>query len=351
MYKILCTAEFDDQISEKFQHISQFDRVGFSIDKDPAKRMNLEEIISALQGYDVHISGYEKITDEVIKNCADLKLILSVRDGPEENIDIDACTKAGIPVLFSSGRCERSVPEFTFLAMMTLAKPIREASGLLRQERWSQANDLRIRRICEQSTELYGKTIGIIGLGRNGHGLACRCTAFGMKVLAYDPYISAETAASCGAIMTSLEELMSTSDYVSVLARVTPSTIGIVTRELIYSMKPGACLINTARAALVDNEALLEALTDGRIRAALDVYTKEPLPVDSPLYNIPESRLLLTPHLAGLSLERIVYQSEKLYDAYDRYTRGELIRNIKNPEVMQTEAFRQKDTGLFGYRR
>ena len=154
MLRLLCTAEFDDGWTERFGKLVEMDRVGFSLDKDPDKRMGKEQIIKALQGYDIHISGYEKLSEEVLYQCPDLKLILSVRDGPEENIDIRACTRLGIPVLFSSGRCERSVPEFTFLAMMMMAKPVLQASHVFRMEKWTKKNDLRLRRINESSAEM-----------------------------------------------------------------------------------------------------------------------------------------------------------------------------------------------------
>lgn len=342
MFRLLCTAEFDDEWTKKFQEIVEMDRVGFSLDKDPKKRMNEQQIIKALKGYDIHISGYEQLTKDVLYKEPDLKLILSVRDGPRENIDVDACTDLGIPVLFSSGRCERSVPEYTFLAMMMLAKPVERVSQIIRREKWTKSNDLKLRRINENSTEMAGKTVGIIGLGRNGMGLATRCSAFQMKILGYDPYIKEELAAENGIALTSMEEVFKTADYVVVLARVTEETKRMITRELIWSMKKDACFINTARAALVDNEALLDALEQERIRAALDVFDQEPLPIDSRVYDISEERLLLTPHLAGVSIERIAYQSEKLYDALVKYMSGEMPENIANPEVFETEEYKKR---------
>lgn len=342
MFRLLCTAEFDDEWTKKFQQIVEMDREGFSLDKDPKKRMNQQQITKALKGYDIHISGYEQLTKDVLYKEPDLKLILSVRDGPRENIDVDACTDLGIPVLFSSGRCERSVPEYTFLAMMMLAKPVERVSKIIRKEKWTKENDLKLRRINEGSTEMAGKTVGIIGLGRNGMGLAVRCKAFQMKILGYDPYIKEEMAAEQGIELTSLEELFRESDYVVVLARVTEETKRMVTRELIWSLKKDACFINTARAALVDNDALLDALEEDRIKAALDVFDQEPIPTASRVYSISEDRLLLTPHLAGVSIERIAYQSEKLYDALVKYMNGEMPENVANPEVFETEEYKQR---------
>ena len=348
MLRLLCTAEFDDGWTEKFRKLVDMDRVGFSLDKDPKKRMGKEQITKALKGYDIHISGYEKLSEEVLYQCPDLKLILSVRDGPEENIDIQACTRLGIPVLFSSGRCERSVPEFTFLAMMMMAKPVLSATHVFRTEKWTEKNDLRLRRINESSTELSGKTVGIVGLGRNGMGLAARCRAFQMHVVGYDPYVDKKRSDALQIELTALETLFSVSDYIVLMARVTDETRHMIDRKLLGMMKQDACLVNTARAALVDSQALEDALKEGRIRAALDVFDQEPLPEDSALYTIPRERLLLTPHLAGVSEERIVYQSEKLYQALALYLGGQLPPNIANTEVFDRAVFRDRGGILYG---
>lgn len=348
MLRLLCTAEFDDGWTEKFRELVEMDRVGFSLDKDPEKRMGKKEIMKALQGYDIHISGYEKLSEEVLYQCPDLKLILSVRDGPEENIDIQACTKLGIPVLFSSGRCERSVPEFTFLAMMMMAKPVLAASRVIRTEKWTNKNDLRLRRINESSGEMSGKTVGIVGLGRNGMGLAARCRAFQMHVVGYDPYVDKRRADALQIALATLEELFSVSDFVVLMARVTDETRHMIDSRLLGMMKQDACLVNTARAALVDTRALEDALKEGRIKAALDVFDQEPLPEDSVLYTVAEERLLLTPHLAGVSEERIVYQSEKLYQALTLYLGGQMPPNIANREVFDRDTFKERGGILYG---
>ena len=181
MLKALCTAEFDPKWAEKAGELVRFQRVGFSLDLNPASRMDEKRIAASLQGYDIFFCGYEKVTRQVLEACPELKLILSVRDGPEENIDVAACTQMGIPVLFSGGRCERSVPEFTLLAMLLMAKPALRSAQVIRAEGWTKENDLCLRRICEASTELAGKTLGIVGLGRNGRGVAKRAAGLDRK--------------------------------------------------------------------------------------------------------------------------------------------------------------------------
>lgn len=351
MLKALCTAEFDPKWGEKVAELARFDRVGFSLDLDPASRMDPRQITACLQGYDIFFCGYEKVTRQVLEACPALKLILSVRDGPEENIDVAACTQMGIPVLFSGGRCERSVPEFTLLAMLLMAKPALRSAQVIRAEGWTRENDLSLRRICEASTELAGKTLGIVGLGRNGQGVARRAAGFEMRMLAYDPYVSEEEAKALGVELCGLEEVISRADYLVMAARVTQETRGMMGAGEFAKMKDGACFINAARAALADSAALLEELRSGRLRAALDVFDQEPMGPGSPWYSIPEDRLLMTSHLAGLSVERVVYQSEMLHGLLSRFLEGEVLeRGVYNPGVWDCPAFEGRGGNLYGCR-
>ena len=352
MLKALCTAEFDQKWGERVAELAQFHRVGFSLDLDPASRMSPQEIAACLQGYDIFFCGYEKVTRQVLEACSDLKLILSVRDGPEENIDVAACTRMGIPVLFSGGRCERSVPEFTLLTMLLMAKPAMRSAQVIRTEGWTRQNDLVLRRICEASTELAGKTLGIVGLGRNGRGVAKRAAGFEMTMAAYDPYAPPEEAKALGVELCGLEEVLSRADYLVMAARVTEETRGMIGAKEFARMKEGACFINAARAALADSGALLEELRAGRLRAALDVFDQEPIGPDSPWYAIPEDRLLMTSHLAGLSVERVAYQSEMLYGLFSRFLEGETMeRGVYNPQVWDCPAFEGRGGILYGCRR
>ena len=349
MIKALCTAEFDDAVGERIGERVAFDRVGFSLDMKAESRMTTEQIQEALAGYDVFFCGYEKTTRAVMEANPELALILSVRDGPEENIDVEAATELGLPVIACGGRCERSVPEFLVTQMLLMAKPTVKVTNLVRNEGWTAANNDRVRAICEASHELAGSTVGIIGFGRNGRGVAQRLSGFGVELLAYDPYLPEEVAQAAGATLVSLEELCERSDYVVMMARVTPETRGMMTRELFAHMKDGACFVNSARASLVDNDALLDELRSGRLRAAIDVFDREPLGEDSPWLEIDADRLLLTTHLAGLSLERITYQSEKLERRFFDFLAGTLAQEeIYNPAVLASPAFAARGGRLYG---
>lgn len=349
MLKVLCTAEFDDVWEEKMKEYCDMRRVGFSLTKEPKDRLNEKQLIEALQGVEVFIVGYEKVTENVLYHAPDVKLLLSVRDGPEENIDIQACTKLGIPVLFSAGRCGRSVPEFTFLLMMALAKPFIKVVEEVRAGNWIKENDLKFRRINEGATELYGKTVGIIGLGRNGLGLAERAQAFGMNIIGFDPFVDKEKMKALNIEVCSLEETMSRADYIILLARVTEENKGMIGEREIGLMKPSACLINTGRAALLDMDALFAALKEEKIRgAALDVLDEEPPRKDHPIYEIDPDRLIVTPHTAGVSVERITFQSEVLNGHLKNYLKGILPQSFCNREVVDLPQFAERGKKLFG---
>ena len=352
MLKVLCTAEFDDMWEEKMKEYCDIRRVGFSLTKQPKDRLNEEQLIEALKGVDVFIVGYEKVTENVLYHAPDVKLLLSVRDGPEENIDIKACTKLGIPVLFSAGRCGRSVPEFTFLLIMTLAKPLIKVVEEVRAGNWIKENDLKFRRINENSTEVYGKTLGIVGLGRNGLGLAERAQAFGMRIIGFDPFVDREKMKAMDIEVYDLDEVMRQSDYIVLLARVTEENKGMIGEKEIGLMKPTACLVNTGRAALLDMDALFQALKEERIRgAALDVLDEEPPRADHPIYQIDPDRLIVTPHTAGVSVERITFQSRVLNEHLQNYLKGILPQSFCNREVIELPQFKERGKKLFGVNR
>lgn len=348
-YSLLCTAEIDPEALGPLSELFEVTCKGFALDLLPTSRYSAEELPGMLQGYDVYLCGYDKVTKAALAANPKLKLILSVRDGPEENIDIDACTELGIPVLACSGRCERSVPEYLVAQLLLMAKPIVADTNKVRAEGWTRENDLALRRLCEGSTELAGKTIGIVGLGRNGRGLVRRLQGFEVNLIAYDPYVSPESVDGLGITLTGLDELMAQSDYVVLMARVSPETRGMIDRERLSLMKDGACLVNAARAALADYQALYDEVASGRLRAALDVFEAEPLGEDCPWLSLPEDRLLLTSHLAGLSVERITYQTNYLVDLLLRFASGSLNQNeLRNPEVRDAPGWESRGGLLWG---
>ncbi|MBS4983569.1 MAG: D-3-phosphoglycerate dehydrogenase [Hungatella hathewayi] len=353
--KMLCTGDYEPEWFPKFEEIFDIERKGFSLgDGSSMIVLKGEELVECLAGKEICIIGYDAVTEDIIKKSADVKLLLSVRDGPEENIDIDACTAAGIPVISSAGRCAVSVAEFTFLLMLMLARPMVPVIEKIRSEGWTKQNSPSLRSMyAHQSTELYNKNLGIIGFGRNAKSLSVLANAFHMQVNAYDPYVSEEVMDSFHVKKMDLDQVVKTADYVIVLARLTPDTEGILSRELIFSMKPTASIVNTGRARLVDGEAILDALEQQVIKsAALDVHTPEPLGAlsENRIYQIPEDRLIITSHAAGVTKERSWHQYHLLYKQLLEYFQGNIPEGCVNKQVFDTPQFKERGGKYFGIR-
>ncbi|MGM9608515.1 MAG: NAD(P)-dependent oxidoreductase [Oscillospiraceae bacterium] len=351
--RAFCTSHITDEYLDLLQEHMEVRCGG-----NPAQRIYLtkEELIEALQGVDILIVSYEKIDEEVIRRCPDLKLIASERDGPEENVDIAAATRAGIPVVHSLGRCIKPVAEHTFMLMLALNRRLLFSSRCVREGWWDTQKPEQFKKLLMVTEHglglLDGKTLGIAGLGRNGREIARRALAFGMKVVGYDPYVDPKAMAEMGIETAGLDEVMAAADFFCVMARVTPETVGMIGAREISLMKPTACFINTARSALVDEDALFNALKENRIRAAaLDVYSEEPLPQDSRWFEIEEDRLILTPHQGGLCVERDAIHSEELTRYILQYLEGEIPASVMDRSVVQSPGFQDRGGKLLGIER
>lgn len=350
MLNMLWTAEYDAEWEEEFKKIVNVKRAGFNIHNQLYHWMTEDEVIEQLKGIDIFFVGYDPVSEYVLKHAPDLKLILSVRDGPEENIDLAACEKYGIPVLNSAGRCTCSVAELTFNLIMNMTRPVITINNAIRKEKWKKENYQQLRDIVEaNSYELFRKTLGIIGMGRNGRKLAEYGNAFGMKVIGYDPFVDPAAMKALNVELKSLNEVMSESDYISVLARVTPENHNLVGAEQIALMKPEAALVNTGRPQLMDYPALLKALKENRIRmAALDVHKPEPFPEDSEYYDIPEEKLILTNHMAGFSKERAWHQYDIGMANLKAFLEGKAILNNCTRKVEESENYAARGALLYG---
>lgn len=322
---------------------------------NPAERqyLNTGQLIEALQGVDLLILGYERLTNDIIDQCPELKMVASERDGPEENIDIEACTRAGIPVVHSSGRCINPVAEHTFALMLSLARHLITEVEMVRSGYWDPSQPEKLQQLMKivdhGVDELYGSTLGIVGLGRNGLGIATRGIAFGMNVIGYDPFADQEVLKQKGINMTDLDTVMRESDYFVIMARVSPDTVGMIGRREIGLMKSTARFINTARAQLVDYDALFDALKEGRIQgAALDVFEKEPLALDSRWFELDPDRVILTPHQAGISRQRDNTHSSEITKYVLEYLQGKIPASLMDPAVFDAPGYAQRGGKLFG---
>ena len=265
------------------------------------------------------------VHSDLLKRAPNL-LIVSSNGAGFDPVDVEACTKAGVLVLNQSGGNAHSVAEHALAMLLTLSKRVIEADRAIRRERDVDRNGLI-------GTEARGRTIGIVGIGHVGRRIAELCTGLlAMKVVAYDPYLSAAEIAARGAEKVELDDLLRRSDYVSINCPLTKESRGMIGAREFALMRPHAYFITTARGFIHDEDALLQALRERRIAGAgLDVWSKEPPPPEHPLLQL--DNVLASPHTAGITREarenmgRIA--AEQLLDALD----GRRPPRIVNPEV------------------
>ncbi len=285
------------------------------------------------------IAGKFHVDAALIARMPDL-LIVSTNGVGYDTVDVTACTDAGILVVNQAGGNREAVAEHVLGMLLTLSKRIVETNQAMRRE-------YPIDRIAYMGHDVFGKTIGIIGLGHVGSRIAELCGAlFAMRVLAYDPHLSAAVCAARGAAQVTLEELLSRSDYVSINCPLTAATRGMIGAAQLRLMQPHAYLISTARGHIHDEAALADALEHRRIAGAgLDVWAAEPPPLGHPLLRF--DNVLVSPHTAGVTREtrrnmgRIA--AEQVLDALD----GKPVTRIVNPDVWPAYATRFART--FGF--
>ncbi|MBM4284802.1 MAG: phosphoglycerate dehydrogenase [Deltaproteobacteria bacterium] len=252
--------------------------------------MSPEELKEAIKDADaLIIRSATKVTPELIASAPRLKVVGRAGTGLD-NVDIPAASKRGIVVMNTPGGNTITTAEHALSLMMALARNVPQAAHSMREGKWEKKKF--------QGTELFNKTLGIIGLGRIGSVVAERAIGLRMRVIAYDPFIIREAAMAMGVELVSMDELFARSDFITIHTPKTKETAKFLNREAFQKMKPGVRLINCARGGLIDDEALMEALKDGKVAAAaLDVFESEPPPAEFPLRQFPN--VICTPHLGA----------------------------------------------------
>jgi D-3-phosphoglycerate dehydrogenase len=252
-----------------------------------------DELLDAVKGANaLVIRSATKVTAEVLERGSDLVVVGRAGIGLD-NVDVGAATTRGVMVVNAPQSNILSAAEHALALLLAQARNVPQAHAALVAGRWERAK--------WEGVELHGKTLGIVGLGRIGALVAERAKAFGMRLLAYDPYVTADRARHMGAELTTLDELVAESDFVTIHLPKSPETAGLFGRELLAKCKPGLRIVNAARGGIVDEEALAEALRGGRIGgAALDVFATEPT-TSSPLFEL--DSVVVTPHLGASTQE------------------------------------------------
>ncbi len=304
-------------------------RLETAAEVDVITNLSQEELIERIKGYDaLVIRSGTKVTADVINAADRLKVIARAGVGVD-NVDVDAATKKGIIVVNAPGGNTISAAEHTIAMMLALARNIPQAHASVRRGEWNRKKYTGV--------EVYNKTLGIIGLGRIGTEVAKRMKAFGMRILAYDPFITESKAAELGIKLASLEEIYRESDFITVHTPLTPETRNMIDEPQIKLMKPTVRIINCARGGIINEAALAKAVAENRIAgAAVDVYTKEP-PVGNPL--LEQEKIITTPHLGASTAEAQINVALAVADQIIAISRGQLPTTAVNlisisPETM-----------------
>ena len=251
-----------------------------------------EKLLAAVPEADALLVRSATTVDaEVFDAAPKLKIVARAGVGLD-NVDVDTATERGVLVVNAPTSNIHSAAEHALALLLSAARQIPAADASLREHAWKRSSF--------SGTEIFGKTVGVVGLGRIGQLVAQRLAAFETHVVAYDPYVSPARAAQLGIELLPLDELLTRADFISVHLPKTPETAGLIDKDALAKTKPGVVIVNAARGGLVDEAALFDAVSSGHVRAAgIDVFSKEPC-TESPLFDLPQ--VVVTPHL-GASTE------------------------------------------------
>lgn len=273
----------------------------------------------------------DRIDAEVMDAAPNLRVI-SVHAVGVDNVDVQAATKRGIPVGNTPGVLVGATADLAFGLMLAVSRRIVEGAEMAKNGEWKTWYPKML-----LGQDVYDMTLGVVGFGPIGQAMARRARGFNMKILYNSRTRKPEAEAEIGAEYVSLDELLERSDYVSLHVALTPETKHLINRERLQQMKRNAYLINTARGPVVDQDALIRALQEGIIAgAALDVTTPEPLPVDNPLFKMPN--VVITPHIGSASFRARAGMAERAAVNLIACLNGEPLVTTVNPQVSPKKA-------------
>jgi D-3-phosphoglycerate dehydrogenase / 2-oxoglutarate reductase len=271
-----------------------------------------------------------KVTREVLAKASKMRIIGRAGVGVD-NIDIQVATEKGVLVINSPEGNTASAAEHTLALMMALSRHIPSADAATKAGRWDRKTYL--------GSELFNKTLGIVGLGKIGSRVAQSALALGMKVIAYDPFMSTDKARELHVRLVTLDEIWKESDYITLHTPKTRDTVGLVNAQVISQMKTGVRIINAARGGIIDEDALAAAIREGRVAGAgLDVFNEEPLK-DSPLKEL-GSKVILTPHLGASTEEAQFNVAIDIAEQISDYLAGKHVRSPVNLPSMRPEVLK-----------
>lgn len=285
-------------------------------------KLSAEELLAIIPAFDgLIVRSASKVTKEVFEVAKNLKVVGRAGVGVD-NIDINAATDKGVIVLNAPEGNTIAATEHTMAMMLAMSRNIPIANETMQKGEWNRKKYMGV--------ELRGKTLGVIGLGRIGSGVAKRAHSFDMEVIGYDPYVNEERAKTMGIEVVDLDELFKRSDFITVHMPLTPQTKGMINKEVMATkMKKGVRLVNCARGGIIEEAALAEAVKEGLVAgAAIDVFESEPLGLDHPLVGVPG--IVLTPHLGASTVEAQIGVSVDVAHGVTAALRGEPVSTAVN---------------------
>jgi autoinducer 2 (AI-2) kinase len=341
--RILVTADLDEGALEQLRELGSVESASY---REHRRVLQRDSLVEALRGFEIFVTEIDLVDVDSLARLPELRIVASCR-GNAVNVDVDAASAFGVPVLNAPGRNALAVADLALGFMLMLARRLLPADRALRQPH--EPGDLRAIGSSHaklRGDELWDRTVGLVGIGAVGREVARRVAACGARVLAYDPFVSDEAALRDGAVRVGLEELMAQSDFISLHAAVTPASRGLIGAAALARAKPSAFLINTARAALVDETALAVALREGRLAgAAIDTFSVEPPGSSHPLLQL--ENVISAPHIGGNTRQVAIHQGRIVARALAAVLAGERPREVLNPEALDaldwTRARREVD--------
>jgi D-3-phosphoglycerate dehydrogenase len=281
-----------------------------------------DDLIAELQGCAAVVAATDPYNERVFAACPDLKVVARWGIG-YDSVDVAAATRHGVMVLNTPGVVTEAVADMTFALMLGIARRIPYCDHAVRSGQWPNVF----------SGQLFGKTLGVIGLGQIGQAVVRRAQGFSMDILAYDPYCEDGLCEELIIEHMPLEELLAESDFVTLHCTMCPETRHLINRERLQLMKPTAYLINAGRGALVDQAALTEALREGWIAGAgLDVLAEEPPDPHEPLLQL--DNVVFTPHVSSFTTDTVVQVNARVCENVVEALSGQRPQFIVNPEVL-----------------
>ena len=290
-----------------------------------------EELVEIIGDYDaLMVRSASKVSADVLARADKLKIIGRAGVGVD-NIDVKAATERGIIVINSPGGNTIAATEHTMAMMLSLARKIPAADATMHAGAWDRKSFVGV--------ELRGKTLGVIGMGRIGSGVAKRALAFDMNIIAYDPYINEERAKALGVTVGTLDDIFAAADFITVHMPLTKETRGMISMPEMRKMKKGVRLVNCARGGIINESDLAAAVKDGIVAgAAIDVFESEPLAEDHPLRGVPG--IVLTPHLGASTVEAQIGVSVDVAEGIRAALRGEPVTAAVNMAPVSKEVMR-----------